>query len=127
MAKIVCLDDVYKIIEFLPDDRMNPVEDEYSDSCVYTNYNGDHCIAGQIMTILGFKVPEVEDHNNVNPIHQVIQDLYPNAFDDDAVEMLQIGQNTADNFTHYDDKSAWGFAKKDMIDFYNRQISKENE
>lgn len=126
MAKIVCLDDVYKIIEFLPDDRMNPVEDEHSDSCVYTNYNGDHCIAGQIMTILGFKAPEVDDHNNVNPIHQVIQDLYPNAFDDDAVEMLQIGQNTADHLTHYDNKSAWGFAKKDMIDFYNCQITEEN-
>jgi hypothetical protein len=126
MGKIVFLDDVHKIIEFLPDDRMNPVESEYSDSCVYTDYNGNHCIAGQIMTILGFKVPKVDDHNNVNPIHQVIEDLYPDVFDDDAIEILQIGQNTADKLTHYDEESAWGFAKKDMIDFYNRRIAKEN-
>lgn len=125
MPKIVYIDDIYKMIEFLPDERMNPLEDEYSDSCVYTDSIGNHCIAGQILTMLGFKVPEYEAHNNINPVSQVIDELYPDSFDDDAVVMLSVGQNTADKLTHYDDKLAWGFAKRDMINYFRKTRKEE--
>jgi hypothetical protein len=127
MDKVIYPEDIYKMIELLPDERQNPMEGEESDTCVYTSEDGEHCIAGQILTMLGLKVPDFEDYNNVSPVHQFISEAYERKFDEDAIEMLQIGQNTADSLTHIDDPLAWGNAKKDMIDFYNRQISKENE
>jgi hypothetical protein len=126
MDKVIYPEDIYKMIELLPDERQNPMEGEESDTCVYTSQDGEHCIAGQIMTMLGLKVPDFEDYNNVSPVHQFISEAYERKFDEDAIEMLQIGQNTADSLTHSGDPLAWALAKRDMVNFYNRQIAEEN-
>ena len=125
MDKVIYPEDIYKMIELLPDERQNPMEGEESDTCVYTNQDGEHCIAGQIMTMLGLKVPDFEDYNNVSPVHQFISEVYERKFDEDAIEMLQIGQNTADSLTHSGDPLAWAMAKRDMVLFFNRSRKEE--
>jgi hypothetical protein len=125
MIKYITPEDIFNALDYLPDDCQNPVID--GDHCVYTDIDNNHCIVGDIMVKIGFEPPGWEDHNNINPIAQIIEDRYPEEFDHDAIEMLQIGQNTADKLTHYDDPLAWGNAKQDMISFYKRLKDEENK
>ena len=125
MVRYIMPEDIYNALDYISDDCQNPVID--GNHCIYSDENGNHCIAGDIMVKLGFTPPNWGDHDNINPIDEIIMNYYPNEFDHDAIDMLLIGQNTADNLTHYDDPLAWGNAKKEMIAFYERLNNKENE
>ncbi len=116
MGKFVTIDDVINAIDYLSDDCQNPVT-EYGD-CVYSDEDGNHCLIGDVLVNLGFDVPAWDDWNNSNPIHQVIEELYPNNFHEDAIEMLAIGQQTADRLTHQNNHLAWGLAKHEMREWY---------
>lgn len=124
MIKYITPEDIYNTLHYLSDDCQNPVIDG---NCVYSDEDGNHCIAGDIMVNLGFNPPAWGDHNNVSPIEHLIEEHYPEEFDHNAIEMLLIGQNTADNLTHCDDPFAWGNAKKQMIAFYQRLIAEEHK
>lgn len=124
MDKVVYMDDIYKMIELLPDEQQNAVITE-TDECVYTNEYGDHCIAGQIISMLGFQLPDVDSYNNSLPIRTLLESVYTDKFDDNAIEMLFVGQSTADKLTHNEDRLAWGFSKRDMINFFTRTRKEE--
>ena len=123
MHKYVTIDDVYKMIELLPDEKQNPLTEDYH--CVYTNEDGNHCIAGEIIRMLGYDLPDENDFQNTIPVEQLIDNLYANDFDDEAVEMLRVGQKTADRLTHSDDPLAWAIAKRDMINFFIKTRKEE--
>lgn len=125
MIKYIMPEDIFNALDYLPDDCQNPVMDD--NHCIYSDEDGNHCIAGDIMVKLGFIPPAWGDNDNINPIDQVIAERYPDQFDHDAIDMLLVGQNTADNLTHYDDSLAWGNAKKEMITFYQRLIAEEHK
>ncbi len=123
MHKYVTIDDIYKMIELLPDEKQNPLTEDYH--CVYTNEDGNHCIAGEIIRMLGYDLPDENDFQNTMPVEQLIDNLYANDFDDEAVEMLRVGQKTADRLTHSDDPLAWAIAKRDMINFFIKSRKEE--
>jgi hypothetical protein len=124
MSKTIYMDDIYKMIELLPDEKQNAIIVD-TDECTYTNEDGDHCIAGQIISMLGFQLPDVDSYNNSLPIRTLLESVYTDKFDDNAIEMLFIGQSTADRLTHNEDPLAWGFAKRDMINFFTRTRKEE--
>jgi len=123
MSKTIYMDDIYKMIELLPDEKQNATTDE--GECIYTNIDGDHCIAGEIIRMLGFNLPDVEDYDNRLPVRTFVESRYPDKFDDNAIEMLFVGQSTADRLTHSEDRLAWCFAKRDMMNFFNRTRKEE--
>jgi hypothetical protein len=123
MSKTIYMDDIYKMIELLPDEKWNATTDE--GECIYTNIDGDHCIAGEIIRMLGFDLPDVEDYDNRLPVRTFVESRYPDKFDDNAIEMLFVGQSTADRLTHNEDRLAWCFAKRDMMNFFNRTRKEE--
>ena len=128
MDKIIYMDDIYKMIEFLPDNGMNATTEE--GECIYTNIYGEHCIAGEIIRMLGFDLPDVEDYDNRLPVRTLLDVRYEGKFDINAELMLAVGQSTADKLTHNQDSLAWGFAKRDMVNFFNKtrkaEISQRN-
>lgn len=125
MDKVITIDDIYKTLDFVPDDCQNPLSD--NGECVYTDEHIEyaHCIAGDIISKLGFELPDPDDYDNSVPIDQLIKNRYDNQFDDDAIEMLSIGQVTADRLTHNDDPIAWSWAKRDMVNFFLRTRKEE--
>lgn len=123
MHKYVTIDDIYKMIELLPDEKQNPLYE--GNDCAYTDENGDHCIAGEIIRMLGYDLPDADDVQNTIPVAELIDNLYANDFDDEAVEMLHIGQKVADKLTHAEDPLAWAIAKRDMVNFFNRSRKEE--
>jgi hypothetical protein len=54
-----------------------------------------------------------------------LKSFQDNQFDDDAIEMLSIGQVTADRLTHNDDPIAWSWAKRDMVNFFLKARKEE--
>ena len=123
MHKYITVDDIYNLFDYIADDSQNPVSD--NGECVYTSEGDCHCIVGDILVKLGFELPVIEDFQNSIPVDQLIDNLYPNDFDDDAIEMLRIGQTTADRLTHADDPLAWGMAKIQMMNY--RMKSRKEE
>ena len=123
MHKYITIDDIYKMIELLPDEKQNPLYED--NDCAYTNEDGDHCIAGEIIRMLGYDLPDADDFQNTIPVTELIDNLYANDFDDEAVEMLYIGQKIADKLTHAEDPLAWAIAKRDMVNFFNRSRKEE--
>jgi hypothetical protein len=123
MHKYVTIDDICKMIELLPDEKQNPVDD--FSNCAYTDESGNHCIAGEIIRMLGYDLPDADDFQNTIPVGELIDNLYANDFDDEAVEMLYVGQKTADRLTHAGDPLAWAMAKRDMVLFFNRSRKQE--
>jgi hypothetical protein len=123
MHNYITIDDIYKMIELLPDEKQNPVDD--LSNCAYTNEDGDHCIAGEIIRMLGYDLPDVDDFQNTMPVGELIDNLYANEFDDKAVEMLYLGQKVADRLTHAGDPLAWAMAKRDMVIFFVRSRKEE--
>jgi len=124
MDKVIYANHIYDLLELLPDEKQNPVS-ELGD-CLYS-YGNDHCIAGEILSMLGFDLPDEDDKNSSAKIDSLIDDCYPDAFDDDAIEMLTIGQTVADRLTHAGDPLAWSLAKRDMSLFYKRLIANETK
>ena len=118
MSKTIYMDDIYKMIELLPDEKQNATTEE--GECIYTNIDGDHCIAGEIIRMLGFDLPDVEDYDNRLPVRTLIEVRYEGKFDEEAALMLAVGQSTADKLTHNEDRLAWCFAKRDMINYFRK-------
>ena len=75
--------------------------------------------------MLGYDLPDVDDFQNTIPLDELIDNLYANDFDDEAVEMLRVGQKVADRLTYNDDPLAWAIAKRDMVLFFNRSRKEE--
>lgn len=125
MQKVIYPNNVYDLLELLPDECQNATKREESDACVYTNEDGEHCIAGEIIRMLGFDLPDVDDIDNIAPVEQLISNRYDPNFSKDAIAMLQVGQATADKLTHAGDHLAWSWAKRDMSLFYKRLIAEE--
>lgn len=123
MHKYITVDDIYNLFGYIADDSQNPFSD--NGECVYTSEDGYHCIVGDILIKLGFELPDADDFQNSIPVDQLIDNLYANDFDDDAVEMLIVGQRTADRLTYADDPLAWGMAKIEMMNY--RLRSREEE
>ena len=95
------------ILLTLPPDRVNPV---VAGSCVFTDEDGRHCIAGEALSILDFPVPEWDDKLNTETnvdelIERVPTDL---DFTKGAVQLLRDAQ------FHADEHITWGEVIKRM-------------
>lgn len=75
-------------------DHVNPGVLE-GDGCLYTNEDGEHCVAAQITVNLGASVPEYLDANNSEAIDKI--DWYTDIFTPEAIEYLVNVQRSADN------------------------------
>lgn len=67
------------------------------DTCMYTDYNGDHCIAGQIATNLGAPCPDIDSTYNMDEVKVVAMWLDGTVFTDDAIDYLAEVQKWADS------------------------------
>lgn len=109
-------DDILNILDLLPDDRMNPISPGTT-ACVYTGEDGSHCIAGEILTMLGCDVPEFGDFANTVPVHELVEE-YGISLSQKAMNLLGVGQVAADNFTHANERDAWRRAKLAILNEY---------
>lgn len=66
-------------------------------ACLYTNSNGDHCIAGQILANLGRALPPVDSAENQAPISGPMMARYVQGFEREAILFLDELQRTADH------------------------------
>jgi hypothetical protein len=94
----ITLDQVLSVFDDLlgEPDRANPEVDE---TCVYTDQDGNHCIAGEVITRLGGTVPEFGAFGNTDNL-AALADKMPNLlaeFDHDALYLLEDAQESADN------------------------------
>lgn len=108
--------DILKILDLLPDDRMNPIISGTT-ACAYTGEDGSHCIAGEILSMLGCDIPEFGDFANTIPIHELIEE-YGISLSQKAMNLLGVGQVSADNFTHAGERDAWRRAKLAILNEY---------
>lgn len=113
MDKVIDVADVYNILDSLEDLKMNP---RYEGHCMYTDPDGNHCIAGEILRRFGFHLPEIDDVSNTVSIDEMIYAMgYDRNFTDEAIAMLEVGQHVADDLSSDDEITAWAEAKKAMI------------
>lgn len=93
--------------------RKNPVEDG---GCVYSDpENPDrHCIAGEVLSLLGLPLPEVGSGRNSWGIESLIEkEAFP--FADESVALLLEAQALADNFQGgYARPRRWAEVKKTL-------------
>lgn len=108
--------DIIEMLDQLPDERVNPVINDIN--CAYTDSQGNHCIAGEILVRLGFDVPAYGSNDNTETIANIIYD-YELDFDEAAANILAIGQSVADTETHNGLDNAWELAKKAMLQEYD--------
>jgi hypothetical protein len=88
-------DDVLRAVAGLDRNRRNPVKDE---TCVYTSSRGNHCIAGQIITDLGGRVPGYRSKWNTQPLTSIQWNPEVGVeIDGDAFDLLVDLQETADS------------------------------
>lgn len=119
MKELVEPQDIIGILGSLDDRMMNPQihsESHGKKTCVYTDFNGNHCIAGEILHKFGFKLPEVDSYENTIPIDELIYEMgYDTYFTEEAIELLSSAQNIADTRTIENDHFAWFAAKAAML------------
>lgn len=110
--------DVMNIIMDLPDDRSNPVNDEYA--CIYNDFDGNHCIAGEVVHRLGLELPEPGSCENKEKVWAMLNMMgYDDAFSDKAIKILEEAQYVADERTHSGINNAWLFAKRRAVEVLN--------
>ena len=108
---MIDIQDVWRVARTLPENRTNPMDE--SGSCLYSDPEGNHCIAGEILFRLGFTLPKLDDPNNHRSIRNMLVDTkQDDAFTDRAQDFLSLLQCTADNETHRRNENAWGFTVK---------------
>lgn len=118
---MISTETVLRIMMDLPDDRQNPSD---YDNCVYTNpYDGDnHCVVGEILTNLGYRLPDINSRLNEVGFNELIDDpmytLSRDDFEPTAIDVLCWAQDLADRYTHDDKGNAWGLAKDETISRY---------
>ena len=113
---------VVEIMMDLPDTMMNPIEFE---TCVYTSpYDeNNHCIAGEVISRLGYRLPSIDDALNEDSINALLDSplytLSRDDFEEAAVDILWTAQITADNINKETNiNNSWGQAKSDAFDAY---------
>lgn len=113
--------DVIQILDSIPDEKMNPIVfGDNGPCCVYTANDGSHCIVGEIVSKLGFDLPDADDDVNYLPVNRLIRNMgYGDDFSKEAIDILMVAQNIADIYTTNNDINAWAFAKQAMTDNYN--------
>lgn len=117
MPKKLTVENVVRAIRALPSRRNNPRVTIYGDmpSCAYTHpKTGKHCIAGQVLSDLGYKLPAVDSENNAMPISVILS-----GFKDVPVEVnsiLTLVQDAADKQTieYPTSRNAWSRGKEAM-------------
>jgi hypothetical protein len=82
-----------KVIEQFGPEHTNPLDD--SETCVYTDPDGAHCIAGQIMVNLGQPIPGIDHVDNSETVMAV--EMWFGVLTADAEEWLARVQRQADN------------------------------
>lgn len=118
MLESVDVNDVISILNFIDDKRMNPIEvsDGRANGCVYTGEDGSHCIAGEIISRLGFPLPDIGSKENHLSVSEMLYECgYASFFTMEAINVLGAGQNTADDLTTAGDPYAWAMAKVSMM------------
>lgn len=97
-------------------DHRNPTvnDGDGTDSCVYTDAEGNHCIAGQILVELGKSIPAWGGLDNTGTVHQLLggseRENTEHGFNSDAVMFLASLQETAD------EGGTWGTALEWTLD-----------
>lgn len=86
--------EAHRVVEQFGPDHKNP-EVEDANGCWYTNVDGEHCIAGQIVKNLGHDIPGWTDRDNGNEVPRV--GLFRGLFTDEAEEWLWSVQSHADH------------------------------
>jgi hypothetical protein len=98
--------DILKELRKLPLKNTNPKSDT-SPTCVYTTVDGRHCLIGQILVNLGFKVPEFGSEYNGWTIALLGRQI--GEIEEDAVSFLQVLQENADSVDEFTPLT-WGEA-----------------
>lgn len=122
---MITAEQVLDIMQELPDDKDNPME---YDTCLYTDPSdcNNHCIAGEILSRLGYRLPPVDSPLNEAGIYELLDHpLFTlTNFDIDPMAMKILGwaQESADSYSLADNGRAWGLAKKKVMDWYNEEM-----
>lgn len=69
-------------------------------ACLYTDRNGNHCIAGQALVNLGVEVPDYTHYNNAIRVYSA----FVGRLTQEAADILLAAQKQADL------RETWGFA-----------------
>lgn len=108
---MITTDEVIAIMRDLPKDRKNPAE-----GCVYTSSTGEHCIAGEVLSILGI-LPGLDILNQKYTEWQILNKTSISAIagslnlplSDDALDVLDVAQKAAD------EGATWGEAMEGIL------------
>lgn len=87
---------ILDVLPLLPEDATNPLSGK---TCVYTGADGSHCIAGEVLTRLGYeeRLPKWGEHHNGKGLGPLIRDKILNIqFEEDAAVFLVTLQGFAD-------------------------------
>lgn len=80
----------------------------------YTNFDGEHCLAGQVLAGLGVPVPSPSDDCNEAPFTSTAtQAFYASLgieFSENAEKKIQALQDAADWGVTYNEQITWGTA-----------------
>jgi hypothetical protein len=113
---------VVEIMMDLPDDGVNPME--YS-TCVYTHPEDEnhHCIAGEVISRLGYRLPSIDDRLNEHSIIALLDSpkytLSRDDFEELAVGILWAAQVTADSVDgDTGEQRTWDEAKGSAFETY---------
>lgn len=131
---MITAQEVADIIRELPDEMVNPTE--YG-TCVYTSpYDENHhCIAGEVITRLGYKLPPIYSRLNEDSIYALLDssdynELSNESFEPLAVAMLVKAQETADRLTSNEHREslagtpfAWREAKIVALDIFEDGVA----
>lgn len=109
------IEDIISVIYDFPDMKNNPL---YNGKCVYTDPDGNHCIAGEILSVLGFQLPDYDNSYNFVGVVELLRHLdIEYRFTDDAILALSDAQDTADSDSKFGDSYAWKNAKQRIITY----------
>jgi len=125
-------DSILNIIESLPDHKMNPVDDNFT--CIYNDFDGNRCIAGEVLFQLGLELPKPGSPENGEDVAEMLRkmdNIY--LFSAEAIDILCAAQFYADKYTHdmqpsfsifeetseMGDSWPWELAKIEAVNRYN--------
>ena len=105
---MISLEQVVEVVRTLDKRRKNPHNDT---GCIYTGSDGRHCIAGEVMSRLGFPVPDYGTYYNEETTPSMIPEWYHN-LEPRALTILEELQNAADGSGVGSGLNTWGQAMK---------------
>lgn len=116
---MITVDDIVNVTKTLPDKKTNPVR---MGTCVYTDYDGSHCIAGEILEQLGCDLPSVDDLWNEIPVTELVN-IKGIWIENEALSLLENMQRLADTATLTGEKDAWRSAKEAIVAYLPEENS----